>query len=228
MIASAKEKDALNITLSSCINFTNVHLCNYCTKIFVIVVNACVCRRSVDNKAAILSYPILSFDNFLTPLRVFRPWKALVAVNNDAAYHFFPLKWRWLTPEHLIYLLLRISRARSRPRLRIKELHYSTIASIWTRKTTVLLTYREAKGKNQQWGKQNIHFLWVAGKRNLQYYITVLSTMRHAIYTHGCIYTNFWVAPANQKISLSWYMKKIFSKYLKSYIFIKSAKVSGF
>ena len=59
MIASAKEKDALNITLSSCINSTNVHLCNYCTKIFVIVVNTCVCRRSVDNKVAILSYPIL-------------------------------------------------------------------------------------------------------------------------------------------------------------------------
>ena len=38
-----------------CINSTNVHLCNYCTKIFVIVVNTCVCRRSVDNKAAILS-----------------------------------------------------------------------------------------------------------------------------------------------------------------------------
>ena len=61
MIASAKEIDALNITLfNSCINFTNVHLCNYCTKIFVIVVNTCVCRRSVDNKAVILSYPILS------------------------------------------------------------------------------------------------------------------------------------------------------------------------
>ena len=60
MIASAKEIDALNITLfNSCINFTNVHLCNYCTKIFIIV-NACVCRRSVDNKALILSYPILS------------------------------------------------------------------------------------------------------------------------------------------------------------------------
>ena len=29
--------------------------------IFVIVVNTCVCRRSVDNKAAILSYPILSY-----------------------------------------------------------------------------------------------------------------------------------------------------------------------
>ena len=58
MIASAKEIDALNITLfNSCINFTNVHLCNYCTKIFVIVVNTCVCRRSVDNKALILSYP---------------------------------------------------------------------------------------------------------------------------------------------------------------------------
>ena len=31
----------------------------YCTKIFVIVVNKCVCRRSVDNKALILSYPLL-------------------------------------------------------------------------------------------------------------------------------------------------------------------------
>ena len=59
MIASAKEVDALNITLfNSCINFTNVHLCNYCKKIFVIVVNTCVCRRSVDNKALILSYPL--------------------------------------------------------------------------------------------------------------------------------------------------------------------------
>ena len=58
MIASAKEIDALNITLfNSCINSTNVHLCNYCTKIFVIVVNTCVCRPSVDNKAVIPSYP---------------------------------------------------------------------------------------------------------------------------------------------------------------------------
>ena len=56
MIASAKEIDALNITLfNSCTNFTNVLLCNYCTKIFVIVVNTCVCRGSVDNKALILS-----------------------------------------------------------------------------------------------------------------------------------------------------------------------------
>ena len=55
VIASAKEIDALNITLfNSCINSTNVHLCNYCTKIFVIIVNTCVCRRSVDNKALIL------------------------------------------------------------------------------------------------------------------------------------------------------------------------------
>ena len=58
MIASAKEIDALNITLfNSCINFTNVRPCNYCTKIFVIAVNTGVCRRSVDNKALILSYP---------------------------------------------------------------------------------------------------------------------------------------------------------------------------
>ena len=42
MIASVKEIDALNITLfNSCINFTNVHVCNYCTKIFVIIVNTC-------------------------------------------------------------------------------------------------------------------------------------------------------------------------------------------
>ena len=33
------------------------YLFNYCTKIFVIIVNTCVCRRSVDNKALILSYP---------------------------------------------------------------------------------------------------------------------------------------------------------------------------
>ena len=58
MIASAKEIDALNITLfNSWINSTNVHLCNYRTEIFVIVVNTCVCRRSLDNEAVILSYP---------------------------------------------------------------------------------------------------------------------------------------------------------------------------
>ena len=62
MIASSKEIDALNITLfNSCINPRNVHHCNYCTKIFVIVVNTCVGRRSVDNKALILFYPILSY-----------------------------------------------------------------------------------------------------------------------------------------------------------------------
>ena len=61
MIASAKEIAALNITLfNSRINFANIHLCNYCTKIFVIIVNTCVYRRSVDNKALILSYLILS------------------------------------------------------------------------------------------------------------------------------------------------------------------------
>ena len=36
------------------------YLCNYCTEIFVIVVNTCVFRRSVDNEALILSYPILT------------------------------------------------------------------------------------------------------------------------------------------------------------------------
>ena len=74
MIASAKEIDALNITLfNSCINFTNVHLCNYCTKIFVIFVNACVCRRSVDNKALILSYPILMRQTTTEPLIIQHP-----------------------------------------------------------------------------------------------------------------------------------------------------------
>ena len=64
MIAFAKEIDTSNITLfNSCINFTNVHLCNYCTKICVIVVNTCVCRCSVDNKALILSYPILTVSS---------------------------------------------------------------------------------------------------------------------------------------------------------------------
>ena len=45
-----------------------------------------------------------TFDNFLTPLRFFRPWKAVEAVNDDAAYHFFPPKWRqWLTPASTSY-----------------------------------------------------------------------------------------------------------------------------
>ena len=42
--------------MNSLINSTNVHNCNNCTKISVIVVNTYVCRRSVDNKAVILSY----------------------------------------------------------------------------------------------------------------------------------------------------------------------------
>ena len=75
MIASAKEIDALNITLfNSCINFTNVHLCNYCTKIFVIVVNTCVCGRSVENKALILSYPILMPQTTTEPLIIQHPF----------------------------------------------------------------------------------------------------------------------------------------------------------
>ena len=55
MIASAKEIATLNITLfNSRINFANIHFCNnYCTKIFVNVVNTCVYRHSVDNKALI-------------------------------------------------------------------------------------------------------------------------------------------------------------------------------
>ena len=40
---------------------------------FVIVVNTCVCRRSVDNKALILSYPIL------TPPRAFIPQPRLLS-----------------------------------------------------------------------------------------------------------------------------------------------------
>ena len=58
MFCSVNSKRAHSSNNNSCINFTNVHLCNYCTKIFVIIVNTCVCRRSVDNKALILSYPI--------------------------------------------------------------------------------------------------------------------------------------------------------------------------
>ena len=34
-----------------------IYFTNDCTKIFVIIVNTCVSRRSVDNKALILSYP---------------------------------------------------------------------------------------------------------------------------------------------------------------------------
>ena len=168
-----------------------------------------------------------TFDNFLTPLRFFRPWKAVDAVNDDAAYHFFPPKWRqWLTPEYFIYLLLRISRTRSRPRLRIKgSITRLLLVFAYEKLPFYSPTERQKAKINNQANKIFIFFLLgVAGKRNLQ-----LSTMRHAIYTHACcIYTNFWVAPANQNISLSWYMKKIFSKYLKLYISVKSAKVSGY
>ena len=52
-----RERDSrvkYNLVFNSRINFAkNMHLCNYCTKIFVIVVNTCVYRRSVDNKALI-------------------------------------------------------------------------------------------------------------------------------------------------------------------------------
>ena len=131
-----------------------------------------------------------TFDNFLKPLRFFRPWiKSRSGREWRRGLSLFSAKMTALANTRALHILTSDNFSfSSRPRLRIKGLHYSTIASICTWKTTVLLTYREAKGKNQQWGKQNIHFLWVAGKRNLQYYVTVLSTMRHAIYTHGCIY----------------------------------------
>ena len=104
MIASAKEIDALNITLFSCINSTNVHLCNYCTKIFVIVVNTCVCRRSVDNKAVILSYPVhlLSLLRFLRLLQsTCCACYSTFAILLTLAYHvcllhFLTLEWRLL------------------------------------------------------------------------------------------------------------------------------------
>ena len=68
---------------NSCINSTNVHLCNYCTKIFVIVVNTCVCRRSVNNKAShpihvkdLREHPCQAFTFFLTTcsLQVGEDW----------------------------------------------------------------------------------------------------------------------------------------------------------
>ena len=151
------------------------------------------------------------------PPRFFRPWKAVEAVNDDAAYHFFPPKWRqWLTPEYFIYLLLRISRTRSRPRLRIKGSITRLLLEFAYEKLPFYLPTERQKAKiNNQANKIFIFFLLgVAGKRNLQ-----LSTMRHAIYTHACcIYTNFWVAPANQNISLSWYMKRFFQN-IWNYIF---------
>ena len=103
-----------------------------------------------------------TFDNFLTPLRFFRPWKAVVTVNAERGLSLFPAKMTSVANTRVLHILtLENSRTRTRPRHRIKGLYYSTITSICKWKTTVLLTYREAKGKNQQWGKQNIHFLFV-------------------------------------------------------------------
>ena len=103
-----------------------------------------------------------TFDNFLTPLRLFRPWKAVVTVNAERGLSLFPAKMTSVANTRVLHILtFENSRTRTRPRLRIKGLYYSTITSICKWKTTVLLTYREAKGKNQQWGKQNIHFLFV-------------------------------------------------------------------
>ena len=102
-----------------------------------------------------------TFDNFLTPLRFFRPWKAVVTVNAERGLSLFPAKMTSVANTRVLHILtFENSRTRTRPRLRIKGLYYSTITSICTWKTTVLLTYGQAKGKNQQWGKQNIHFLF--------------------------------------------------------------------
>ena len=164
-----------------------------------------------------------TFDNFLTPLRFFRSWKAVVAVNNDAAYHFFPPKWRWLTPDHFIYLLLRISRTLVVLFLESKDSITRLLLVFAHEKLPFYLPTERQKAKINN--KANKIFIFFELLENGTFSITVPNTIRHAIYTHACIYTNFWVAPANQKISLSWYMKKIFSKYLKSYISVKSPKV---
>ena len=143
-----------------------------------------------------------TFDNFLKPLRFFRPWiKSRSGREWRRGLSLFSAKMTALANTRALHILTSDNFSfSSRPRLRIKGLHYSTIASICTWKTTVLLTYREAKGKNQQWGKQNIHFLWVAGKRNLQYYRT---EHNETCNIHPCMYICKFLSGTGQSENIS-------------------------
>ena len=117
-----------------------------------------------------------TFDNFLTSLRFFRPWKAVEAVNDDAAYHFFPPKWRqWLTPvstsytyfwEFLVLILVLVLVSKdSITRLLLVFAHEKL--------PFYLPTDRQKAKINNEANKIFIFFLLgVAGKRNLQYYCT--------------------------------------------------------
>ena len=116
-----------------------------------------------------------TLDNFLTPLRFFRPWKAVEAVNDDAAYHFFPPKWRqWLTPEYFIYLLLRILVLVLVLVLESKDSITRLLLVFANEKLPFYLPTERQKAKiNNEVNKIFIFFLLgVAGKRNLQYYST--------------------------------------------------------
>ena len=116
-----------------------------------------------------------TFDNFLTQLRFFRPWKAVEAVNDDAAYHFFPPKWRqWLTPEYFIYLLWEFLVLVLVLVLESKDSITRLLLVFAHEKLPFYLPTERQKAKiNNEANKIFIFFLLgVAGKQNLQYYGT--------------------------------------------------------
>ena len=117
---------------------------------------------------------IQTFDNFLTPLRFFRPWKAVMAVNDDAAYHFFRQNdagkhaitsytyfWEFL----VLVLVLVLESKGSITRLLLVFAHEKL--------PFYLPTERQKAKINNEANKIFIFFLLrVAGKRNLQCYST--------------------------------------------------------
>ena len=143
MIASTKEIDALNITLfNSCINFTNLHLCNYCTKIFVIVVNTCVCRRSVDNKALILSYPILMPQTTTEPLIIQHPFDR-TSLNVMVLSWWLVRSWKYLTTIVATWLFLGSMMGNLKSSDRLALLRWSPTRKISSSSTKGSILYSE-------------------------------------------------------------------------------------
>ena len=152
---------------------------------------------------------LLTFDNFLTPPRFFRPWKAVEGGEWRRGLSLFPAKMTPVanTRQHFIYLLLRISRTGTRPRLRVKGLYCSTITSILHMKNYCSNYLRRSKRQKSIMTQTKFSFSWVAGKRNLQYYRTEHS---ETCDIHPCMYIYKFLSGTGQSENISsWYMKKI-------------------
>ena len=145
-----------------------------------------------------------TFDNFLTPLRFFRPWKAVMAVNDDAAYHFFRQNdagkhaitsytyfWEFL----VLVLVLVLESKDSITRLLLVFAHEKLPFYL------LIPTERQKAKINNDANKILIFFLLgVAGKRNLQYYCT---EHNETCDIHPCMYIYKFLSGTGQSQYIS-------------------------